>query len=409
MSSVAQLRLDPNGEKPPAPYAWRSLATFLVSGILMSFLGAILPAWGYHLRSGFAEVGAYFLSLAVGLLLSVVAAHYLLPRRGLKFLLIGASVLGCGAFLFLAFSSPPAPATWRLWGVLAIGFSAGLLNAGVFHAISPIYQRDRAATVNLAGLLFGTGSLLTALLVAGTYYVYTVPSILILFAVLPGLYAVACSNAKLPGRSAIHTLPLMQVLRDFKNPGAVLFSLLLFFQFGNEWSIAGWLPLFLIRRLGISPADSLLLLALYWGALLVGRLVAQLILKRANRALLLMGSIVSALMGTIVLSSTNNLFGAIMGVLFVGGGFASIYPLVVEKIAHRFPYYHPGFYNGLFSLAMTGGFLAPWLLGYFAEAWGIQAVMILPMLGTCMVFVLVLLIMLESKLSSLTEISKAGS
>jgi FHS family glucose/mannose:H+ symporter-like MFS transporter len=409
MSSVAQLQLDPRGENPAAPYAWRSLATFLVSGILMSFLGAILPAWGYHLRSGFAEVGSYFLSLAVGLLLSVGAAHFLLPRRGLKFLLISASVLGCGAFLFLAVSSPPAPAAWRLLGVLGIGFSAGLLNAGVFHAISPIYQRDRAATVNLAGLLFGSGSLLTALLVAGTYYVYTVPSILILFAALPGLYAVACSNANFGGQSAIQTLPLMQVLRDFKNPGAVLFSLLLFFQFGNEWSIAGWLPLFLIRRLGISPADSLLLLALYWGALLVGRLVSQIILKRVNRAWLLLGSIVSALMGTIVLSSTNNLFGAIMGVLFVGGGYASIYPLVVEKIAHRFPYYHPGFYNGLFSLAMTGGFLAPWLLGYFAGAWGIQAVMILPMLGSCMVFVLVLLIMLESKLSSLAEITRAGS
>jgi MFS family permease len=409
MSSVAQLQLDPNGEKPAAPYAWRSLATFLVSGVLMSFLGAILPAWGYHLRSGFTEVGGYFLSLAVGLLLSVGAAHFLLTRRGLKFLLIAASLLGCGAFLFLAVSSPPAPAEWRLFGILGIGFSAGLLNAGVFHAISPIYQRDRAATVNLAGLLFGTGSLLTALLVAGTYYVYTVPSILILFAALPGLYAVACSNAKLPGPSAIQTLPLTQVLRDFQNPGALLFSLLLFFQFGNEWSIAGWLPLFLIRRLGISPADSLLLLALYWAALLVGRLVAQLILKRANRALLLMGSIVSALMGTVVLSSTNNLFGAIMGVLFVGAGYASIYPLVVEKIAHRFPYYHPGFYNGLFSLAMTGGFLAPWLLGYFAGAWGIQAVMILPMLGTCMVFVLVLLIMLEAKLSSLSEVTRAGS
>jgi MFS family permease len=409
MSSVAQLQLDPEGGNRAAPYAWRSLATFLVSGILMSFLGAILPAWGYHLRSGFAEVGGYFLSLALGLLLSVGVAHFLLSSRGLKFLLITASLLGCGAFLFLAVSSPPAPATWRLLGVLGIGFSAGLLNAGVFHAISPIYQRDRAATVNLAGLLFGTGSLLTALLVAGTYYVYTVPSILILFAALPGLYAVACSNAKLSGKSAIQTVPVTQVLRDFKNPGAVLFSLLLFFQFGNEWSIAGWLPLFLIRRLGISPADSLLLLALYWAALLVGRLVAQIILKRANHALLLMGSIVSALMGTIVLSSTNNLFGAIMGVLFVGAGYASIYPLVVEKIGHRFPYYHPGFYNGLFSLAMTGGFLAPWLLGYFAEAWGIRAVMILPMLGTCMVFVLVLLIMLESKLSSLSEITRAGS
>ncbi|MGA2879982.1 MAG: MFS transporter [Bryobacteraceae bacterium] len=415
MSSVAQLQLDPDGDKSAAHDAWRSMAAFLVSGIQMSFLGAILPAWGYHLRPSFTEVGDYFLSLAFGLLLSVGAAHFLLPRRGMKFVLVLASLLACGGFLFLALSSPPASAAWRLWGVLCIGFSTGLLNAGVFHAISPIYQIDRAATVNFAGLLFGSGSLLTALLVAGTYYVYTVPSILILFAALPGLYAVICFKGDFSRNPTFQTLPLAQVLRDFQNPGAVLFSLLLFFQFGNEWSMAGWLPLFLIRRLGISPKDSLLLLALYWASLLVGRIMAQLILrsqlvlKRVNRALLLIGSIMSALLGMIVLASTINLFGAVMGILFVGAGFASIYPLVVEKIAHRFPYYHPGFYNGLFSLAMTGGFLAPWVLGYFAEAWGIQAVMILPLLGTFMVFLLVLLIILEAKLSSLSRITQPGS
>src|ERR1700722_20348931 len=414
MSSVAQLQLVPDGDKSAARDTWRSMAAFLVSGILMSFLGAILPAWGYHLRPSFVEVGDYFLSLAFGLLLSVVAAHFLLPRRGLKFILVLASLLACGGFLFLALSSPPASASWRLWGVLCIGFSTGLLNAGVFHAISPIYQIDRAATVNFAGLLFGSGSLLTALLVAGTYYVYTVPSILILFAALPGLYAVVCYKGNFSSLPAVQTLPLAQVLRDFRNPGAVLFSLLLFFQFGNEWSMAGWLPLFLIRRLGISPQDSLLLLALYWASLLVGRIISQLILRsqfilqRANRAWLLIGSIMSALLGMIVLTSTNNVFGAVMGILFVGAGFASIYPLVVAKIAHRFPYYHPGFYNGLFSLAMTGGFLAPWVLGYFAEAWGIQAVMILPLLGTFMVFLLVLLIMLEAKLSSLSPITQTG-
>ena len=411
------MQLDPDGEKSAGRDAWRSMAAFLVSGILMSFLGAILPAWGYHLRPSFTEVGDYFLSLAFGLLLSVGAAHFLLPRRGLKFVLVLASLLACGLFLFLALSSPPSPAPWRLCGVLCIGFSTGLLNAAVFHAISPIYQIDRAATVNFAGLLFGSGSLLTALLVAGTYYVYTVPSILILFAAIPGLYAVVCYKGNFSQHPAFQTyalaqgqtLPLAQVLRDFRNPGAVLFSLLLFFQFGNEWSMAGWLPLFLIRRLGISPEDSLLLLALYWASLLVGRIISQFILKRVNRALLLMGSIMSAMLGMIVLASTNNLFGAVMGILFVGAGFASIYPLVVEKIAHRFPYYHPGFYNGLFSLAMTGGFLAPWLLGYFAEAWGIQAVMILPLLGTFMVFLLVLLIMLEAKLSSLSQMTREGS
>ncbi len=38
-----------------------------------------------------------------------------------------------------------------------------------------------------------------------------------------------------------------------------------------------------------------------------------------------------------------------------------------------------------------------------AQAWGIRAVMIVPMLGTIMVFVLVLSIMLEAKLSGLAQ------
>jgi len=403
MSSPATWRLEEPVETQvlDASEGRRSLSAFLISGMLMSFLGAILPAWRYHLSADFKEVGYYFLSLNLGFLFSVAAAHMLLPRRGVKLLLIVANAMACAGFLYLALTSPPVAAIWRLLGVFWIGVSAGLLNAGVFHAISPQYRHDRAATMNLAGVMFGLGCLLTALLVAGTYYVYTVPSILILFAILPGFFAANYAKAKIAPRPVIQQVPLAQLLRDFRNPGAILFSLLLFFQFGNEWSIAGWLPLFLIRRLGISPADSLLLLALYWAALLVGRILSQLLLKRMSHGLLLIGSIVSALLGTLVLASTNNRFGAVMGILFVGGGFASVYPLVVEKIGHRFPYYHPGFYNGIFSFAITGGFIAPWCLGYFAQSWGIQAVMVLPLLGTCMVFTLVLLIILEAKLSGL--------
>lgn len=382
----------------------RTLSTFLVSGMLMAFLGAILPAWRYHLRADFREVGYYFFCLNIGFLLSVAAAQTLLPRKGVKFVLILANGIACAGFLFLALTSPPVPAIWRLIGVLWIGLGAGLLNAGVFHAISPLYQHDPAATVNLAGMMFGFGCVLTALLVAGTYFVYTVPSILILFALVPGFCAGIYAKARVSqDLVAVHQLPVSQALRDFRNPGAILFSLVLFFQFGNEWSIAGWLPLFLIRRLGISPEASLILLALYWAALLVGRIMSQLVMKRMSRGVILTGSILSALLGALILSSTNDKFGSVMGVLFIGAGYAPIYPLLVEKIGHRFPYYHPGFYNGIFSFAITGGLLAPWTLGYFAQIWGIQAVMIVPLIGSCMVFILLLLITLEGKLSGLAH------
>ncbi len=373
----------------------------------MSSLGALLPAWGYHLSSSLIPAGNYFLCLNAGLLIGLQAARVLMLRKGLAFAMVLASAVACGAYLLLALASPPAPAFWRGFGLLLIGGASGLLNTGVFHAISPLYRHDRAATVTLGGTLFGLGCLLTALLVAGTYYVYTVPSILIFLAAIPGLYAGIYARARFPKETLLHEPPLRQVVSDFKSLGAILFSLLLFFQFGNEWAIAGWLPLFLTRRLGISPSTSLFMLAFYWAALLIGRVVAQVLLKTISHGKLLMASVVFALLGCVILSSTMNRFGANTGILFIGCGFASIYPLVVEKIGHRFTYYHPGFYNGIFSFAITGGLLAPCVLGYLAQFFGIGVVVVMPMLGTCMVLLLLLLILLESKLSGEARIKAA--
>jgi fucose permease len=173
----------------------------------------------------------------------------------------------------------------------------------------------------------------------------------------------------------------------------------LFFQFGNEWSLAGWLPLFLIRRVGLSPSGALLILALYWVFLIAGRLAAVIVLPHVRHARLLLWSVVSALFGCLILFSTKTGFGAASGALFLGAGYASVYPLVAEAIGSRFPYYHPGFFNGIFSLALVGGLLAPATLGYAASAWGVGVVVGIPLLGTCMVMVLLLLLWLESKVT----------
>jgi fucose permease len=85
-------------------------------------------------------------------------------------------------------------------------------------------------------------------------------------------------------------------------------------------------------------------------------------------------------------------------ILLIGAGFAPIYPLVVERIGDRFPYYHPGFYNGIFSFAFFGGLLAPCMLGWFAEFWTVQAVTVLPLFGTIMVLVLLIAIAVEARI-----------
>ena len=373
----------------------------------MSSLGALLPVWGFHLQSPFLTAGNYFLSLNAGLLLALRVSPQVLCARGVVFVLIGASVIACAGFLLLAVTPETASALWRALELCGLGFSAGSINAAVFQAITPLYEHDRAATVTLAGTLYGLGCTITALLVAGTYEFYSAATICVFLAAIPGFYIGIYARAKLPRQPVPSQIPLRMVLNDFKNPGAVLFGLLLFFQFGNEWTVAGWLPLFLIRRIGVSPETALYMLAFYWGSLLIGRVVAQALLKRVSHGLLLMISILLALFGCIVLSSTTNRFGAFTGILFIGCGFAPIYPLVAGKIGHRFTYYHPGFYNGIFSFAFTGGLLGPCLAGYLAHFWEIRVAMLVPLLGTIMVLILFLIILLEARLSGETDLRRA--
>jgi len=374
------------------------LAGLCLSGLLASLLGAILPAWGYHLKSEFATVGHYFLSFAVGVLVSVEAGRRLLRRQGVAFVLILGCGLASGALVFLALAPPPFPALWRMGGLVLVGLAMGLLNRGIFEAISTIYRHDPASTLNLGGIVFGAGCLLITLLVAGAFNYYAVTSILVLAALAPALFTVLYSYSRFPPAEVPQQPTFQEAVRDFRSRAAVLLALLLFFQFGNEWSIAGWLAIFLIHRLGASPEAALEILAAYWLALLLGRIAALAVLQRISHGRVLLSSSAAAMFGCILLLSTDNQFGAIIGILMIGAGFAPIYPLVAEKIGHRFTYYHPGLFNGIFSFAMIGAMLPPWFLGYAADAWGVGVVMALPLIGTVMVFILTLLIWLESKI-----------
>jgi fucose permease len=380
--------------------ARKALAGFYVSGLLLAFLGAILPAWRHHIFSDYGTIGWYFLGLIAGILASVWVSPPLLERKGIGWTLAFACAIASAGFLYLAFVSPPYSPWLRVAGLIVIGLAAGILHTAIFHAISPMYRHDPAATINMAGILFGLGCLTVALLVSGTFYAYSAPAIQTWIAVIPGVFGWFYVRTKFSEQPIPVPPPSKAILGELRSTGAILFSLLLFFQFGNEWAIAGWLPLFLSQRLGISPATSLGMLAVYWAALLFGRVIAQWVLPRVSHAKLLVLSVLAAIFGCVVMLSTESRFGAVCGILLLGGAFAPIYPLLVEKIGGRFPYYHPGFYNGIFSFAIAGGLLAPCTLGYFASVWGVRVVMGLPLAGSAVVFLLLALISLEARLSS---------
>ena len=376
-----------------------ALAGFLVSGFLFALVGALLPSWGYDLSSEFAMVGRHFLALAIGMIFSATLVRRFFSRLRTRTLLVSGcavALLSLATLALVTLAGLPNQISWRLGGVLLLGIAVGLLHAGLFEAILPAYEQSPARAMNLGGIFFGTGSILCAVVVSGTFWAYSVQTVLLILAIVPTAFIFLYMQRVYP---AVEVVFPPDLLKQFRSGAAILFSLLLFFQFGNEWSIAGWLPLFLIHRLGMSPASALLYLAFYFAALTMGRIGVSYLLTRVNHWRLLTISAGSSLLGCIVLAATDNRFGAGFSIVLLGLGFAAIYPLVIAWIGRRFPYYHPTYFNGVFSIALAGGMLSPWLLGEIAARSGIWTIMTLPAIGTCMVLLLLCLIWVEGKVT----------
>lgn len=380
--------------------ARRGLWGFYIAGLLMASLGAMLLAWRHHIAPNFVLIGTYFLIQNLGILAGSLIVLPLLKKKGIAFGLWSGCLAAAAGLLVLAGSTPPLHWAGRLAGLLIMGMGAGSVYTSALHAIAPAYDLDSASTTTLAGTLFTLGGLTSALVVGGIFFAYSVPSILIFLALVPMFAFGFFVRLQMPDDPVVTQPDWRQALADFKSPAAILFAALLFFQFGNEGAVAGWLAIYLSQKLGWSPSTSLSILALYWFVLLLGRLLGQRILPHIPHGKLLAGAVLGPMFACLILTFTDNLFGVITGTVLAAAGFALILPLVLEMTGDRFPYFHPGFFSGIFSLAVTGGLLAPASLGYFAHWLGVGVVMGLPLFGSVMVAVLLMMIWLESRLSS---------
>jgi MFS transporter, FHS family, glucose/mannose:H+ symporter len=302
------------------------------------------------------------------------------------------------ALLLLSVAAPPAQVWYQMVALLVTGASAGIMNTAVLEAVTACYESDPASITLTGGIFFGGGSVLAAWLLAQSFGDGGATRLLALTAMLPAAAGVSLTRFHIERRE-VTEVSLAQSLHDLRSPLAIIFALLLFFQFANEWSLAGWLPVFLIDRMGLSPSTAVLLLAVYWAALMVGRLVVSRLLRVVRHGRLMAFSGSAALFGCTALLVAGSRFGVIVGILLTGAGFSAIYPLVAERIASRFSYYHPGYFNGIFTFALMGGILAPFALGHMAAGVGLRVVPLTVMMGSCAVFALILLIWLGHKVS----------
>lgn len=379
--------------------AW--LAGFLLLGALLGLAGSLLVAWEYHIDVEPEIIGLHFLSLSAGFVVAAAIAQKYVRRVPVRWIAMVACGVACASLIALAFLMPPSAVWWRIAGLAVLGISAGGLTAALLYAMEPAFSASPASTANIAALLFGCGCLSATLATGIAYMAGSVRWATLSLASLPLLYLfLYLRSSHPPARNCVEPRKedaLRNTTKDLRSIATVLFSLLVFFQFGNEWALAGWLPLFLIHRLGISPVLALSGLALYFLSLMAGRAIAQPLLANLHHWRLLLASIFLAITGYLWLSFAGTLGAATAAISTIGIAYGPIFPLIAEQLDDRFSY-HPGFYNGMIAIAVSGAMSAPWLLGYIDAYLGVQFVMLIPAFGSVAVLTLALLLMLEARL-----------
>jgi fucose permease len=401
----------PKTEGISNPAKW--VAGFLLPGTLIGLLGSLPIVWQLHIYLNPEAVGIQFLAFNAGYVIAVAVAQRCLLRCAIRSLALFGCVVAVLGLLSLAFLGPPLAPVFRLADLGLIGVAGGSLTAALLYALEPSFSTDLAATASKAGFFFGSGCLLSTLIIGYAYLVDLVPWEIAFLAAAPLVFFFIFLKAKYPParEHASHRKvrpEFSTTAQDLRSVAAFLFSLLLFVQFGNEWAIAGWLPIFLVRRLGSNPVWAIFALGGYFLALMLGRMASVALLSRVAHRKLLVGSVTLAMVGCLVLSLADSLAVASIAIVVIGASFAPVYPLVAEVLDERFSY-HPGFYNGIFSVGITGAMSAPWLLSYVDAYLGVRYVMLLPACGSVIVFVLALLLMFEAHLMGNNQRQGQGS
>lgn len=370
---------------------WSACGGIFVFGIVLAVLGVLfgLPEMRERLGVNLAQQGDIFLMLFLGVLAATVITGPIFDSFGSKSVLATSAAIVAAALVALSVAgSFPAAAA----AAFALGFGGGGLNTATNALVADMYTEERGAMLNYLGMFFGFGALFIPLLAASITNVLTIAELLMVAASM----ALACALAYVflpfpPPRDTVGFSVFASISASRRHAGVMLFASLLFFQSGNESAVGGWTSTYL-GSAGASPRVATWVLAGYWAALMVGRLLSAVFVNAIGKNRLILLSGIGSAIGAAILWTSQSLTMLAAGAAVVGLSFAAIYPTTLAVAADRYERSAGTIFGLLFAVGLLGGMIFPWALGHISHAAGVRAGMVLPLIGAVMITILALVI-----------------
>jgi len=161
-----------------------------------------------------------------------------------------------------------------------------------------------------------------------------------------------------------------------------LLATLFFLYVGVENSFGGWIASY-AKSLGtLSMGLSLMSPSFFYSALMIGRWLASLLLKRVEDVTLARAGLLIACAGMTCLLLSHGSLGVLAGAGITGLGLAAVYPITISLLSREFGDRASRIGSIMFTVANLGGALFPWLVGYGSNRFGsVRAGMVVPLIA----------------------------
>jgi len=355
-------------------------------GIVMALLGAILPLISQRLHFDLAHAGNLFLAMNGAMLVTTVAIGPLLDRFGMKATFVVAPLFVTGALVLIAGIDTFGG---LVLAVVLLGAGGGALNQGTNTLIADLHEdpKRKTAALNLLGVFFGFGALFIPFTIGSLLNALGLSDILYVGAVV-SLIPMLSAWQRFPAPRQSQGVSFGDVLRFARQPLVVIFALLLFCESGNEFLLGGYVTTFLTRNLGASVAAASYLLAAYWGALMIARVILSRVLLHASGGALILASALGVAVSVALLLLAPALSVAAVAIVLLGFSIAAIFPTTLGLAGARYPSHSGTVFSILIGVALSGGMTLPWVAGQLAGSRGVGAGLLLAIVGALAIAVL---------------------
>ena len=318
-----------------SPLFIASCLALLVTSLSFGIRAGILDRLGVQFGLDKAELGTIAATAFWGFPLAVVIGGMVVDIIGMKRLLVLAFIFHIAGIVLTIFAGEFGNPFWALFiSTLCIGIANGTVEAACNPLVATLYPNDKTTKLNHFHLWFPGGIVIGTLIVFFFDKAAIGWQIQVAMMIIPAvIYGFLFAKQKFPVTERVASgVSTGEMYRSLLNP---LFFFLIICMFGTaitELFTGQWIQMLLNNV----SQNSILILTVTTGVMVVGRGLAGPVVHRLSPAGVLLGSAIFSALGLYLLghSSGNMLF---VGALVFGIGVCYFWPTMLGFVSENLP------------------------------------------------------------------------